>query len=399
MTFVRFGNEVSWLMVGGVTTDLKTESERIKEEFAATIANMEKRNPKHIDLADLRQPEAVALPGTDDVWKTHLFGRFDLETKKHQVRFLAKDKGAMYSTVTDDPSVFSATELSSDEVMERLEHAQAVLNENNLLTELAVTCFALPAYFRFKIQLVREEQRETRLARSGAALRVKDRAGIAEQRIRYRKVTALEIINLNRPPVVRAYTPPRFQVEVNGFWRRLSAADMPGRGPNGEPVVGRTWVKGHMRWRDRPAPVRAVYVKSSVRAAKAQVAALQASTPTITATNPPIPSVIDPAEETTSIDEGYLYVMRCPAMEDNIYKVGWTAKDPAARAEELSGATGVPLFFVVVEHWPIKCPREIELLVHEALANYRISARREFFKAPYETIHITIVGIIGSRKH
>ena len=103
MELLSFGSATK-LIVGGVTTDLKTESERIKEDFAANIAHMEKHNPKHIDLTDLRQPEAVALPGTTDVWKTFLYGRFDLATKQHQVRFLAKDEGALYSVVTDDRS-------------------------------------------------------------------------------------------------------------------------------------------------------------------------------------------------------------------------------------------------------------------------------------------------------
>jgi T5orf172 domain len=305
----------------------------------------------------------------------------DLNTKQHQVRFLAKDEGASYSTITDDPSIYRGTELNSAQVIERLERAQSVFNENSLLTELAVTCFALPAYFRFKVQLVREEQRETRSTRSGATLRRKDRLALAKQRIRYRKVTSLEIIEVNRQPIIRSYTPPRFQLEVNGFWRRLAAADKPGRGHNGEPVLGRTWVKGHMRWRDKQAPIRTVYVKSSIQVAKAQVAALQASASTVTAINTFIPSIIEPPDQKPG-DDGYLYVMRCPAMDDNIYKVGWTAKEPSARAEELSRATGVPLFFVVVEHWRLKRVREIELLAHEPLANYRISSRREFFKAP-----------------
>jgi hypothetical protein len=46
ITYVRFGNELSWRMVGGVVTDLKAESERIKKSFASTLAHMEQHNPK-----------------------------------------------------------------------------------------------------------------------------------------------------------------------------------------------------------------------------------------------------------------------------------------------------------------------------------------------------------------
>ena len=62
--------------------------------------------------------------------------------------------------------------------------------------------------------------------------------------------------------------------------------------------------------------------------------------------------------------------MRCPAMDNDIYKVGWTAKEPAQRAEELSRATGVPLFLVVVESWALENTRVAERLAHGALSAF-----------------------------
>jgi hypothetical protein len=54
--------------------------------------------------------------------------------------------------------------------------------------------------------------------------------------------------------------------------------------------------------------------------------------------------------------------MRCSAIESNVYKVGWTAKSFQERADDLSRATGVPLFFVVVDSWRVRQPRIAEAL-------------------------------------
>jgi hypothetical protein len=87
-------------------------------------------------------------------------------------------------------------------------------------------------------------------------------------------------------------------------------------------IKGRTWVKGHLRWRGRPERQATVFVKSSIASAKARAAAIVASDPTAVIIGdelPPIFSVeIEPEEENT----GWLYVMRCPLMDDEVYKIG-----------------------------------------------------------------------------
>ncbi len=124
-------------------------------------------------------------------------------------------------------------------------------------------------------------------------------------------------------------------------------------------------------------------MKSSVSAAKAKAAALALSKPTLQPVNVSLP---DEAVEANDAKAGYLYVMRCPLMEGDVYKVGFTIKTPKERAEELSRATGVPFAFVVVHSWHHSNARELERLAHSALADCRIPTRREFFKAPFEDL-------------
>jgi hypothetical protein len=138
-------------------------------------------------------------------------------------------------------------------------------------------------------------------------------------------------------------------------------------------------------------------VKRSVASAKAKAAAIIASDPSafvVGATLPPVFSVeIEPENENT----GWLYVMRCPLMDDDVYKVGWSSRLPKIRAEELSTATGVPLAYIVVESWKTDNARQIETTAHQALAEFRINPRREFFKAPFERIRAAITSALATR--
>jgi hypothetical protein len=206
-----------------------------------------------------------------------------------------------------------------------------------------------------------------------------------------RRVATLEIVDPSREPLLRKYSPPRFRIEVDGFWRRLSP-EATGKDALGRAIRGRTWVKGHLRWRDRPERTSTIYIKSSVAVAKAKAAALIASDPSSFTIKADIPDIAEPPSTGSTTIGGWLYVMRCPLMEEDVFKVGWTSKSPKARAEELSKATGVPLSFIVVESWKVPDPKLAEAMAHEALISFRITGRREFFKAPYDVIrsHISV---------
>jgi hypothetical protein len=107
--------------------------------------------------------------------------------------------------------------------------------------------------------------------------------------------------------------------------------------------------------------------------AKAKEAALATSANNIA--NPDIYLPEDP-KEPTSAKSGHLYVMRCPLMEDDIYKVGFTTNNPKQRAEELSSATGVLMAYIVVESWGQDNARDLEKRAHIALDDFRNSSKQ-----------------------
>jgi hypothetical protein len=135
-------------------------------------------------------------------------------------------------------------------------------------------------------------------------------------------------------------------------------------------------------------------VKSSVAAAKAKVAAQSASDTTVQVFGVALPTTFPIEVEPAERDSGWLYVMRCPLMDADVYKVGWSSRPAAERAEELSSATGIPMAYVVVESWAVTEARRAEREAHLALQEYRINPKREFFRAPYERIRASIEPVI-----
>lgn len=76
---------------------------------------------------------------------------------------------------------------------------------------------------------------------------------------------------------------------------------------------------------------------------------------------------------------GWVYVLGNESMPD-IVKIGFTTKDPGARAKELSGSTGVPMPFFVEYGIVVADPEECEKRAHNLLEEQRLNEGREFFK-------------------
>jgi hypothetical protein len=84
---------------------------------------------------------------------------------------------------------------------------------------------------------------------------------------------------------------------------------------------------------------------------------------------------------------GYIYVLANSAMP-GLVKIGKTTRLPSARAEELSGVTGVATPFIIVyEEFFDDCD-SVEAFVHHKLSDggLRISENREFFRAPVSDV-------------
>jgi hypothetical protein len=389
VSMVRHGQEVSFLLLGGVESDLTAETESIRNSVRKTTPVGERWR---IPTRPLEEHRAEPLLGSDRYWKHDLLLRLDLSTRTEQARYVLQDWGGSFFVQTDDAAVLSECKNSDAILAAGLEAVERCA----VLFEVAKTCLLLPEYYRFKIKIAREERRPTGLTTNKRKLSssLKLEKTPVDQRVFYRRVSAIEVQSPASAPIHRSYTPPTFKVEVDGFWRRLGPEQV-GHDKDGHPVQGRTWVKGHLRWRDRPERPKVVLVKSSVRAARAlaAAAAIEAEQKRCSPAGAERSSELKPADADTQ-KAGYIYVMSSPALERDIFKIGRTNADPRRRAEDLSKATGVPVQYLVVEDWwVIDCVRA-EMLIHESLKEYRLTDRREFFRAPYKVIRNAIEHVI-----
>ncbi|MBK3780423.1 GIY-YIG nuclease family protein [Paraburkholderia aspalathi] len=336
-------------------------------------------------------PGRVVRIEDTDLLPTTAMIRFNLKKRSVEGRCLLRDLGDRFDTLTDVHAALAVPGLS--EASPEFLNMVASLDESDALWEVANALTLLPAYLDARITMIQAETRETRLGKLPAAKR-KELAQVDEsQRMRYRTISAVRVERTFSAPGMsgRSFTPPQFQIPVDGFWRELAGPEQVGKDAEGLPVNGRTWVRAHVRYKDRPVPtdIKTVYIKASLSVARQRLEAYRrrmsrkddVPVPAQVESVLPAALVAPPAEE--GLHGAYVYVMRCHAHTENLFKVGFTDRDPEVRAKELSASTSAPSPFVVLRAWAVADGRAAEQAAHAALSAVRLSTNREFFHTPY----------------
>ena len=301
LSFIREADQLTVMLMGGKVTDLDVETQHATAtEYQPAMGRSWVRSVENLKHG------AVPLQGTQDMWKTLVGVRFDLKKKNENVRYVLQDVGNSFIVVTDDPQIVAEGFFGKPDEAERYISG---LREYQVLFELCKTAILLPSYFAFKITLVKNEERTTNLGHVPPQESHQTQATAPrpafQEKVVYRKVAALRIVGFDSIRTVRRFTPPQFQVEVEGFWRRLRP-DSIGRDASGNPVVGRTWISSHLRWRSQPNKPIEVLVKSRVSVARAIVAA-EAQIAAMATTEPSVVKSIGPSE---SADEPTVTITR-----------------------------------------------------------------------------------------
>lgn len=367
-SLVRHGDYLNWVLVAGHVLSDEEWNALASFDGEFEISHIIPRKRKFLEEAIARSGASpggpLPLEGTERAVRTVLAGEFDLLTQRHVARCLLTEFENTFLVVTDDPETLVGDGEKRKDLAERW---MLEMEEAAPLWNLVDGLFAVVRYFSERISV-------TRLA--GKSLPRAPSSKSPNGSVGFRYISSIEY-ERKRPASIASYLPERYQIEKAGHWRRLERGKF-GYGPRGEQVAGRTWIKEQSEWRVRPSTSRTIYVKSLLSHAK-EVAerymAVDANPPAIGVADAGLPS---------------LYVMRCPAMRDEVYKVGWTTNRPETRAGELTASTGVPLAFVVVRAWQHELASELESRVHAMLAPYRINNSREFFTCDLETIVASI---------
>ncbi|MFT4506327.1 GIY-YIG nuclease family protein [Caballeronia sp. 15711] len=396
-SMIRRGDELTMLlsvaeqpeldMMAGLESELGKEID-VRPEKRALLEN-----------ADLRREtyggnRIVAIEGTD-LLPSLAAVRFDLKNRVFAGRCFLRDMGDRWSTETDVLASF-AGQIADDNL--GFQNMVKRLDKYSTVWEMAKALTLLPAYLDAKVTLIKTEKRETRIAKLPLSKRREIERAPMSHRKQFRNISAIRVIRMESEPVSgRTFRPPQFQIAVDGFWRALKDPDQTGKDAQGLPVIGRTWVRAHVRHKDRPAPseIKTIYVKASLSDARRRIEEYRrrmAKQPDVSVPEPldvvyPVPMETSVSGQTRSGMHGaYVYIMRCQAHLEHLYKVGFTDRDPEIRARELSSTTATPSPFEVIRAYPVAEGLAAERAAHAALSAVRHSATREFFEAAYSDL-------------
>ena len=410
-SMVRRGDELSMLLVLGEEAPPEN-AQKLVNDVATVRFNPNKQFLKTVDLADNKP---MYLRDTA-LLRTLALVRFNLKERRVESRQLMRELTNSFIVTSDSermwPSRPGQSHTGASGAAEKLDAVASVW-------EVAKTLILLPSYLLARVEVMRTEEKRTQLGAemmsSLKAKRAVEQAS-AESRVLLRRISAIRV--LQQQPVTlegRSYQAPAFQVPVEGYWRQFTDTKQEGHDESGNPVVGRTWVRAHIRHKDKQAPLepKVVYIKASLSLARQRLERFRRKVaPAATASGRPDASSISPAAPATATAiqssgadctdalaqtaaGAFLYVMRCPAHGRDIFKVGFTDRDPEVRARELSGATASPTHFLVVQAWAVSEGLKAERAAHQGLEAYRLASNREFFQAPYSRLRETIESAIS----
>lgn len=357
VSMVRRGNEVTMLFVSGEITDT---SEKSKQLTPLSEINRSKGKEK-IKISD-QVREAVKLNDDENLWKTLIACRFDLDSKTIDARYVAYDEGNSFSIFTDDVTGFMKNgDWTNTEYEETFKNLVSKVEKYNSIFELAKACLFLPNYFDAFESEIEEQDFDT------------EAKTILKNPFKKREFT--EVDNKfkirNRPLWVlfrdKTFSFDRiklkdenFKIETSGYWKKLNDYEI-GSDKNGNSVSGKTWVKR----------TESYFVGSEEEL------------------------IIEGNKKSnfTTKNAGKIYVMRNANFGENIYKIGLTTKTTEERARQLS-KTSVPDRFQVMREWDVKDCYLAEKSIHKTLEKYRLDKSREFFQVDMKLANNVIDAVV-----
>ena len=358
VALVRHGTELSMMILCGESTADLSDEEATDIDRGQPIVGREslKSNPELTaeDRFLKEMPEYSRVIG---------LVRLDLKGRQSFVRYLNHDVGPAYRVATDDPTTFS------DEIVEAQRErilsasAETLARYESLFASLWSLIY-LPVFFVDAHSRVAETTFSTELhaKRASTAVRRAKRQLGREQLCFSRRVHCLQSGEPESGDKEMTVVPPEMEIAESGFWKLLPPGDV-GEDEEGNAIVGKTWVERTDSWSTHGV-AEFVVRRHGI--------------------------------EVEGANPGFIYVMRCGSHGLDVYKIGKTRRSADVRAVELTGATGVPTPFEVLASWEVGDINLAEEKAHHCLRAYRVSRRREFFRAPLSTIVVEIDRIVGN---
>lgn len=289
------------------------------------------------------------------------------------MRYIHLDTGAGYEVLTDDLDVLREMGKPVKGIVDGMGLRPGILDKMKIgLTRYddlfsAITALIyLPAFFLTRPSDIVETRFVTQLFVNRAKGKVKKAVhALGKESVPfYRTISCLATDVPSHRPLTREVAPDDLQFASSGHWRALGPGEI-GSDQEGNPVAERTWVQRFESWSAR-RPESFLLRKHE--------------------------------GEVVGPDPGFVYIMRSPSHERDIYKIGLTRTSADRRAAELSQPTGTPLPFGVLAQWEVGNCLGVEAEVHRRLARFRLNRRREFFMVSLSVIIATVERAIAEVK-
>lgn len=364
ISIVKRGNEAIVFLLTGEITDTKIATQNLTSIDIETKPIVPEKS--NLKIAEGLSLEAVTLFEKENIWKTLAFCRIDLDKLTIDTRYIQKDIGVAYTTITDDISCFvnSNGEFIADGLKETFESLQEEIVYYAPLFEVAVKCLYLPLYFNKFEDSILEEDHETIFGGQKQRKAIFNKDKIIPNNLLLKSKTVWRLDrNTTKFQDTIYFGESDFKIERKGFWKNLEYNSV-GKDKNGKAIIGRTWVDTTDTW----------YEKDK-------------QTLTINVTNSNLILTANPKH-------GSIYIMRNASHAIDIFKIGLTTRDSKTRAKELSSTTGTPDKFLIANEWKVIDCVLAEKLIHQKLDDYRVNEKREFFKLDYQIAVKTIIEVV-----
>lgn len=363
LSLVRQGNEVSILLQAGESYDKEKASEYFNEITRKTVEDSISPYKKSLGLTIEENdeiPKVVFFDDNEDLWAHSVSLLFDIEKKSIDIRHVARDENLSFVVYTDDyNAIFLRAETSEQEKKEFIKNNEKKLSNYNAVFDFAKYCMALPYYVFENEERIIDTTYETGLKSILGGVLSKRKYNTVPSNFKIYAKPFYYLESDNQLVLKKTeLDDDSFNIEKSGFWKRIGINEE-GFDKNGRKIIGKTWVERNDVYYTAPKGI----------------------------------TKIEEVEKYENENAGYVYVMRQPTHEQNIFKIGLTKRNIETRSRELSNTSSVDKFFVVNSYYTKDCV-EAEKKIHEELKFYRLSDRREFFKCDLRKIIDTCDRII-----
>lgn len=361
ISIIRRGGEIT---VTVITGRKKTDENPIDKNSIRLITDNPNKTELMTDVKESLKNKEIEYEYIDEekeFIKVIVACRLDLDTMTIDARYVAEETNVMFNLVTDEVDGFlnSKGEFLNESLKDTYFKGKEKIEEFSAIFEVVKLSLYLPYFFNLNEDLIVEEVLETRFKSVySSPLTKRKYSDVFGYKSSAKSLYSLDSNNIFSPDTIKLRD-DLFKIQSSGYWKKIPL-DQIGLDKRGQPIHGKTWVNQNLSWFE----------------AKEEDLIIEKNSDLFTGAN-----------------SGYIYILRNPAMEKNIFKIGLTRNKVNDRAEQLS-KTSVPDKFYKSQEWNVKDCVRAEKEIHSRLNNFRIDPRREFFKIEYDYAIKTIKEVV-----